>query len=518
MKKLLAAIITLAITISCLSVVCFAQAAPVDNSTATETKTVESLVGAYYMQGECGTGDIPGGAKYTTDYDYTIADQLANVLNGTERVPFYGYTRNNALHFDRFSKTVLINEMDLAAAAGIDFIAYKYYAGVGKNGTIRSALSLMNAQFKQHVSAYTQAVGFAKPVMFCGVVDGDFDANRDATYFLNDYMLQKGYLTSEDGRPVVFILWSDAATVKDQVDVINRKFGNAVKNGYDESKKNSAETIFPIEIQTAYFIALNAPSYAEATAAGCEAISWYAGSGSNGEAYSAMVERVEANWTSNAENVIPNVVTGFDKSVLAGKTIKVDGMLKYYDDEATSVRYQLSGKETDKVAKATTEELVAHVKKAVETTNKPANLKATMIYAWDDFAGGAYLCPTKTATEYQYEYSYLKALRQYFYGNENLPVVKFMTDGDADYKFICTDVNGIVMKYDYDEKLVAKLDAQGNPVVDATPTSIVEENNDEGGINVLYIAIAAGAVVVIAVVVIIIVAASKKKKAAGKAE
>lgn len=517
MKKLLAAIITVAIAISCLSVVCFAEAAPADNNTATETKTVASLVGAYYLQGECGTGDIPGGAKYDTDYDYTIADQLAKVLDGTDRVPYYAYSRNNALHFDRFSKTVLINEVDLAAAAGIDFIAYKYYSGIGKNGTLRSALSLMNAQFKQHVSAYTQAVGFAKAVEFCAVIDGDFYANKDATYLLNDYMLQKGYLTAEDGRPVVFILWSDAATVKDQVDIINKKLGNAVKNGHDESKKNSVETIYPIEIQTAYFVALNAPSYAAATAAGCEAISWYAGSGSNGEAYADMVARVEEKWTSNDANVIPNVVTGFDKSVLAGKTIKVDGMLKYYDDEATSVRYQLSGKESDKVAKATAEELVAHVKKAVETTNKPTNLAATMIYAWDDFAGGAYLCPTKTANEYQYEYSYLKALRNYFYGNTNLPAVKFMTDGDADYKFICTDINGNVFKYDYDEKLVAKLDAQGNPIVDATPTPIPEENN-EGGVNVLYIAIAAGAVVVIAVVVIIIVAASKKKKAAGAAE
>ena len=104
MKKLLAAIITLAIAISCLSVVCFAQIEPVDNGTATENKTVESLVGAYYLQGECGVGDLPGGAKYSTDYDYTIADQLSKVLDGTDRVPFYGYTRNNALFFDRFSK------------------------------------------------------------------------------------------------------------------------------------------------------------------------------------------------------------------------------------------------------------------------------------------------------------------------------------------------------------------------------------------------------------------------------
>ena len=186
-------------------------------------------------------------------------------------------------------------------------------------------------------------------------------------------------------------------------------------------------------------------------------------------------------------------MTGFDKRVLAANPIEVT-MKKYASDKTTSVRYSRTGAESDYVAAATPDELVAHIKKAVETTNKPKDFSAVMVYAWDDFAGGAYLCPTKTDTAYEYEFSYLKAMRQYFYGT---------ADGFP------------VMADPYGPEATATPDQTNNGG---------DSGNNAAGFSlfgldtVASVAIIVGAVVVIAVVVIVIVASSKKKAPAKKEE
>lgn len=416
MKKFLSVLLVGLLCVALLAACGEKPAEPVaSEEPAPENKVVESLVGMFYNQGECGVGYLPAGNTYNTNYDYTIADQLAAILDGTDKVPFYAYNTDGKVFFDRFAKDALINEIDLASDAGVDFVVYKYYAGIGKDAgaTEQTNLTLMNNQLKLHATIFSQPVGFKRAVNYTTMIDGDFDASKDAKFLVNEYMLQRGFLTAADGRPVVFIEWNN--NVAAQIDSINKKFGNAVKNGADETKKNSVETIYDVSIQTAYFVAVNAPDYATASTAGCEAVINYAPNNIGGT-YADFTSKLEASW--EGENVIPVASVGYDESLLEGKEIKIDGMLKYYDDDAPSTRYNRTGSSSDKVAKATADEFAAHVQKAVETTNKPENFKAAMVYSWDDFVGGANLCPTKTSTENEFEYSYLKAMRKYFFGTE----------------------------------------------------------------------------------------------------
>lgn len=490
MKKFLVALMVICVALSCFSFAVLAEEAPAGDAQGA-AKTVESLVGAYYLQGECGYGAVPGGGTYQTEYDWTIADQLAKALNGTNRIPFYaGQNEDGSLFFDRMAQQAFKYEIEYAIASGIDFIAYRYYPGFGTSGGKKRNLQFMNNQLKMHSTLAGQAVGFSKEVDFALVLDEDFNAAKDADLIIDEYIVVKGYLTAADGRPVVFILWND--NIATQISSTNKKLKKVIADGHNP-KKNAPETLFDESIESMYVVALNAPSYEEAIAAGADAVSWFEGSGSNGEAYSAMTQKVEANWASAESNVVPNVVTGFDKRVLAANPIEVT-MKKYASDKTTSVRYSRTGAESDYVAAATPDELVAHIKKAVETTNKPKDFSAVMVYAWDDFAGGAYLCPTKTDTAYEYEFSYLKAMRQYFYGT---------ADGFP------------VMADPYGPEATATPDQ---------PHNGGDSGNNAAGFSlfgldtVASVAIIVGAVVVIAVVVIVIVASSKKKAPAKKEE
>ena len=491
MKKFLVALLAVCLIFSCFGMVSFAEEAP---KTEEAKKNTDTLVGMYYLQGECGIGYLPGGTTYDTDYDYTIADKLAAMIKGTDRIPFYAdETEDGGVFLDRFSRQAFITEMDYAATAGVDFIAYKYYAGYAREGGNQRTLELMNCQLKMHATIYPQPEGFKKDIKFALFLDEDFNVTKDSTLILNQFILLKGYLTDSQGLPVVFVKWTDAATLKECIEKMNRKFAKAVKDGADPSKTTVNETIYPADVQKIFFVAVDAPDPAAALAAGADAVTWSEGSGSNGEAYTAMTSRIEANWAKASENVIPNVVTGFDKSVLDGNKIEIK-MRKYSTlDEDTredldppSIRYSRSGSKTDAVAKATPDEFTAHLKKAVDNAGKPKTFNSIMVYAWEDLAGGAYLVPTKTDTKYEYEYSLLKAMRKAFYGTE---------DGFP------------AMEQPYG------LGATPTPVPTAD-TGKSDNNESKNNNMMLYIIIGGAAVVVIAVVVIIAVTASKKKNKA----
>ncbi len=522
MKKFLVLLMTLCIALSCFSVVTFAEEAPADGDAliaeAPATKSTDNLIGAFYLQGESGYGYVPGGGEYQSDYEYSIAENIAKAVNGTNKVPFYAYDKDGSVFFDRFAQQSLIDEVNFAAAAGVDFIAYKYYAGYGIVNNDKTSLTFMNNQLKLHSTLAGQAVGFAKPVDFALVLDGDFNASKEADVIIDNYLIVKGYLTATDGRPVVFIDWND--DISNQITTINKKLKKIVADGANEKKKTTPKTLLNDDVEAMYVVALNAPSYDAAIAAGCDAVSWSQGAGKSGEAYTAMTARVEANW-ANGEKVIPNVVTGFDARALAENPIEITKK-KYSNDKETSVRYSRKAEADDYVAEATPEELTAHLNNALATTNKPAELKAVMIYAWDDFTGGAYLCPTKTDKAYQYQYTYLAAIRAALFGGATtgFPTITMV---DTAGNTIVTDETGVVTTTDKEGKVVSKVDKDGKDLLAENGGDNGKDNGntnsgDKKGDSTLLIVIIAAAAVVIIAVVVVIIAATKKKKPEDKAE
>ena len=226
MKKFLVALMVICVALSCFSFAVLAEEAPAGDAQGA-AKTVESLVGAYYLQGECGYGAVPGGGTYQTEYDWTIADQLAKALNGTNRIPFYaGQNEDGSLFFDRMAQQAFKYEIEYAIASGIDFIAYRYYPGFGTSGGKKRTLQFMNNQLKMHSTLAGQAVGFSKEVDFALVLDEDFNAAKDADLIIDEYIVVKGYLTAADGRPVVFILWND--NIATQISSTNKKLKKVI--------------------------------------------------------------------------------------------------------------------------------------------------------------------------------------------------------------------------------------------------------------------------------------------------
>ncbi len=521
MKKLLVLLLTICIAFSSLCITAFAEEATGDGTTGdtvnVEVKTDETkdtLVGAFYLQGESGAGLMGDGTMITSDYDYQIADKMAANLNGTSKIPFYAFDKEGSVFFDSYAEAYLLSETNAAKAAGIDFFVYNLYMGYVTTQYGTELIKNMNRQLISHASKYDIAE-FESKLRYAITLEGEVSEDG-ATYLgskakerdiiVDTFLTQKGYQTADDGRPIVFIRWHEK--LADQIAKINKDLKKAVADGADP-KKSSPKTALNDDVQAMYVIVLDAPSYAEAMAIdGVDAVSWSEGAGKNGEAYANMTAKVEANWATG-DKVIPNIVTGFDKTLLAGdKAIEIVAKKLHNSKEAT-VRFSRSGAADDYVAKATTQELVDHAKKAIAATNKPEDFNAVMFYAWDDFLGGAYLCPTKTDTAYQYDTDYLKALRAYFYGkNEGMPELSVY---DNQGLLVTTDEKGIVTTTNSKGEVISIVDKNGTSLM--TPKPDENNENELTGDYTLYIIIGA-AVVVIAVVVIIIVAASKKKKKA----
>ena len=524
MKKLLVALMAICIAFSSLSFTVFAEEATGDaantettgttDTTETETKTVTDKIGAFYLQGESGARMLPDGSFVTSDYDYQIADIMAKALTGTKKIPFYAYDKEGKVFFDSFAEAYIVSEVKAAEAAGIDFFAYDFHMGYASVNSATNLIQIMNSQLIQHASKFgTKTLG--DKVEYAVVLDGQFDPGKsmERNLVVDQFLTRKGYLTAEDGRPVVFIKWNE--DIQNQITKLNSTLKKAVKD--PTMLKDGVESIFAV--------ALNAPSYDEAIKVGAEAISWTEGTGKGGAAYATMTATVEANW-ANGTAVIPNVVTGFDKTPLAANPINIEANKQSGKDKTKFVAYSRTGAADDSVAAATAEELVNHVKNAVATTNKPANFKAVMVYAWDDFMGGAYLCPTKTDKAYQYDATYLNALRSYFFGKDD--GIGELSVLDDTGKTIITDMRAktiTTMGKDSTGQISAleKVDFDGNnllapeatPAVEGeeTPINTDEPNENEGGMGTgLIIGIAAGAVVVIGAVIGIIVGVSKKKK------
>ena len=526
MKKLLVALLAIVMVFSAFAVNVMAD----EEATVTEeTKAGESLVGAFYLQGESGAGMMGDGTIVKTPVNYAIADKIAAAVKGTDRIPFYAFDKDGAPYLDTYARDFFISETNVAKAAGIDFFAYKYYAGymIVDTQNTKVPISNMNRQLILHAGNYT-AGDFTSKLKYAVVIDGDFDVAKEKDLIIENFLVQPGYVTAEDGRPVLYIEWSDAETVKTQLEKLNKALAKAVADGANPKKPNAPKTALNDDVEAVFAVILNAPSAAEAKAVEADAISWTEGSGKGDAEYATLASATEAKW-ANGDAVVPNVVTGFDKSLLATNPIEITDKRNPGKSTKEDVRYSRTGAAGEKVKAATPTELVEHIKKAVATTNKPEKFKAVMCYAWDDFMGGAFLAPTKTDKQYQYNTANLDAMRAYFYGKEDgMPAIS-VRDGmnnlvttDVKEKTITTTNKSgeVIAKVDFDGKDLLAPAATEAPTVDATATPDAGNVGDQQGTTttepaadntMLFIIIGAAAVVVIAVVVIVIVVAKKKK-------
>jgi hypothetical protein len=250
------------------------------------------------------------------------------------------------------SQSIMDQEIQYAAAAGIDYWAFVYYPSE----------PLAQGRELYLSSAYKDDVNW------CAILDGNFLASYDANLaVLASHFGDTNYQKVLGDRPLVFFLTAPTAA---QVTSMR-------------TAATSAGASDPYIVVMAW-TAADAASLM--TTVDADAVSRYATGAGNGAAYSALASSEVALWSSYASaagEVIPTVTTGWDERPRYDYPVSWE---PDYTSFATSWAQQ-----------ATPSEIATHLSAAISwsnanPTNSPAN--AVLIYAWNEFDEGGWICPT----------------------------------------------------------------------------------------------------------------------------
>ena len=257
-----------------------------------------------------------------------------------------------SVNSDATSQEIMDQEIRYASAAGIDYWAFLYYP---QEPLARGRELYLSSAYRNDVN-------------WCAVLDGNFLAAFDAN--LQDLVARFGesnYQKVLHGRPLVYFL-SDATA-----DRVAKMRAKAAEAGLPD----------PYIVVMAW-TAQGAASLK--TAVGADAVSRYATGAMFGVPYSELADLETSLWSeygAAAGQVIPTVTTGWDKRP------RYDYPVPWEPDFA--------GFKDNWVQQATPEEIAAHLRGAISWgTTHPANTPANnvLIYAWNEFDEGGWICPT----------------------------------------------------------------------------------------------------------------------------
>lgn len=257
-----------------------------------------------------------------------------------------------AVNSDGADQGVMDQEIQYAAAAGIDYWAFVYYP---QEPLAQGRELYLSSAHKDDVS-------------WCAILDGNFmgafDTNLAA---LASHFGESNYQKVLAGRPLVYFLSAPSA---DQVAKMRAKAADVgVPDPYIVVMAWTAQSAGDLK-----------------AAAGADAVSRYAIGAGHGAAYAALADSEAALWAdyaSAAGQVVPTVTTGWDERP------RYDYPVSWEPDYAT---FKDSWGE-----QATPEEIATHLSGAVNwnktnPANSPAN--TVLIYAWNEFDEGGWICPT----------------------------------------------------------------------------------------------------------------------------
>ncbi|MFI1092336.1 hypothetical protein [Streptomyces sp. NPDC020917] len=257
-----------------------------------------------------------------------------------------------SVNSDGASQGVMDQEIHYAAAAGIDYWAFVYYP---QEPLAQGRELYLSSAYKDDVN-------------WCAIADGNFLSAFDANLAeLASHFGETNYQKVLSGRPLVYFF---SAPTADQVTKMRAK---ATEAGVPDP----------------YIVVMGwtAPSAgALKTAVGADAVSRYATGAGNGAAYSSLAASETAQWSDYATaagQVVPTVTTGWDERP------RYDYPVSWEPDYSTFANSWAQ--------QATPGEIATHLGGAVSwsnthTANTPAN--TVLIYAWNEFDEGGWICPT----------------------------------------------------------------------------------------------------------------------------
>ncbi|MFF2847568.1 hypothetical protein ACFVT5_14775 [Streptomyces sp. NPDC058001] len=257
-----------------------------------------------------------------------------------------------SVNCDAARQAVMDQEIRYARDAGIDYWAFVYYPS---EPLARGRKLYLSSAYKNDVK-------------WCAILTGDFLAAFDANLSeLVSRFSESNYQRVLGGRPLLYFL-SDA-------------------NAARVAKVRAAATAAGLPDPYIVVMAWTAQSAADVKAAvGADAVSRYATGAATGVPYAQLAVSETALWSQYAAaggQVIPTVTTGWDKRPRYDYPVSWEPNYMDFKDNW--------------VQQATPEEIADHLSAAItwgaaHPTNNPAN--AVLIYAWNEFDEGGWICPT----------------------------------------------------------------------------------------------------------------------------
>jgi hypothetical protein len=269
------------------------------------------------------------------------------------RLPFFGVEIDeNLVQARGATQEIIDQEIEYASQAGLDYWAFVFY----------KPDSGLDAGRNLYLSSTRRS-----EINFCLVIDsGSHLADAEMRALFINYFKMAEYQTVIDGRPL-FYIFSTNGLNKDGIDTF----------------KNEVRTA---GLPAPYFVFMGWSSAEVAIAIeanGLDAGSQYAQLGSNGAPFAQMTRHAEIAWETYRKagiKVVPWVSTGWDPRP------RVENPTPW----ATYPAAQWA--ET-----ATPDEIAAHLKNALAWNAAhpdEAEANAVIIYAWNEFDEGGWLCPT----------------------------------------------------------------------------------------------------------------------------
>ncbi|MGW2515256.1 hypothetical protein ACWC0A_39030 [Streptomyces scopuliridis] len=257
-----------------------------------------------------------------------------------------------SVNSDATLQSVMDQEIQYAKNAGIDYWAFVYYP---QRPLARGRELYLSSARRADVN-------------WCAILDGNFTGGYATNLpLLVEQFSEPNYQRVLGGRPLVYFFTSATADKVTQMRAACTQAG--LPNPYIVVMAWTAQSAADLK-----------------TTVGADAVSRYATGEQNGAPYSELAGAEAGMWdqyAAAAGDVVPTVSTGWDKRTRYDYPLSWEPNYTGFKDEWTQ--------------QATPQEIATHLHGAVSWNNThPGNASANtvLIYAWNEFDEGGWICPT----------------------------------------------------------------------------------------------------------------------------
>jgi len=288
------------------------------------------------------------------------------------RLPFYATEPTaNSDTLNGTTQAIMDQEIAYAKDAGIDYWAFDWY---GSETGLQTARNLyLSSTHKNDVNWCV--ILFTHPI-----------SSSDLTWLVGQFQ-QSNYQKVAGGRPLVYAF--NYSQLVDPAQITSLR----------------SQTVAAMGVQP-YIVALDFSASAASSFAaqiGADAISSYVTTGSNGQSYASLASSESSNWDSyraTGYKVIPWVTQAWDPRPRI---------------QLTNPPYQYASYSSNNYATPSTPtELASQLQDAINWNANhasSADANAVLMYAWNEFSEGGYLCPTLIPGGGGINRSYLDAIK-----------------------------------------------------------------------------------------------------------